>query len=157
MPSRRTPEQRRADREQKVLQPVEPERPADPAAADREARAAVRELAMSRRYRHAPVRISRGGGERTVRRLADGGMVRVNETGATVLEAFGGGTAADAVARLRDRHPGIAGERIEDDVLALARRLTRTGVVLPAGARGPAQDVSASVPDLPQVAVGRDS
>lgn len=154
-PSRRSEEQRRRTAGQKVLEPVEPDRPADPAAADREAREHVRALALSRRYRHADVRASGGGGERVVRRLADGGMVRLNFTGATAFEALAGGTPADAVAALGEEHPGIARSRLEDDVLAIARRLTRTGLILPAGARGPAQDLGASAPDLPGVAVGR--
>ena len=155
VPARRSEEQRSRTAGQKVLAPVEPERPADPAAADREARDHVRALALSRRYRHAEVRASGGGGERVVRRLADGGMVRLNRTGATAFEALGGGTPADAVASLAEQHPGIARSRLEDDALAIARRLTRTGLILPAGARGPAQDLGASAPDLPGVAVGR--
>ena len=90
-----------------------------------------------------------------VRRLADGGMVRLNDTGATAFDALAAGTPADAVAKLRDQHPAISPERVEDDVLAVARRLTATGVILPAEARRPMQDVAASVPDLPGEAVGR--
>ncbi len=155
VPASRSDEQRRKSAGQKVLRPVEPERPADPAAADREAREYVRGLALSRRYRHADVRASGGSAERVVRRLRDGGMVRLNLAGATAFDALADGTAADAVAALREEHPGIAPARIEDDVLALVRRLTRTGLIVPEGARGPVQDFGASAPDLPGVAVGR--
>lgn len=155
VPARRTSEQRQRTSEQKVLEPVVSERPADTAAADREARDQVRALALSRRYRHAGVRATQGAGGRVVRRLADGGMVRLNDTGATAFDALAAGTPADAVAKLRDQHPAISRARLEDDVLAVARRLTATGVILPAEARGPMQDVAASVPDLPGEAVGR--
>lgn len=155
VPASRSEEQRQRSAAQKVLRPVEPERPADPAAADREARDHVRALALSRRYRHGDVRVSGGSTERVARRLSDGGMVRLNRAGATAFAALADGTPRDAVARLRMEHPGIAQARIEDDVLALTRRLTRTGVIHPVGARGPVQNVEASAPDLPGVAVGR--
>ena len=156
VPARRSEEQRSRTAGQKVLEPVEPERPADPAAADREAREHVRALALSRRYRHAEVRASGGGGERVVRRLADGGMVRLNTHRRHGLRCarrrHPGGRGRS---RWQSEHPGIARSRLEDDALAIARRLTRTGLILPAGARGPVQDLGASAPDLPGVAVGR--
>lgn len=155
VPMARSAEQRERATSQKVLKPVAPRPPDDPAAASREAREHVRALGLSRRYRHGAVRASHGAGGRVARRLSDGGMVRLNDTGATAFDAFDGGTPADAVERLLTEHPGIARERIEDDVLAVARRLTLTGVILPALARGPVQDARASVPDLPGEAVGR--
>ncbi len=155
VPARRSAAQRERTSSQKVIQPVEPKRPADTAAADRKAREHVRSLGLSRRYRHAGVRATRGTGGRMVRRVSDGGMVRINDTGATAFDVFADGSPADAVARLRERHPDVSDTALEDDVLAIARRLTRAGVILAAGARGPAQDLRASAPDLPGVAVGR--
>jgi MoaA/NifB/PqqE/SkfB family radical SAM enzyme len=118
----------------------------------------IRGLALQRRYVGEAIRV--GGGERDtyVRRLADGRVIRVNETALTILEALDGGSASDAVARLEARYPGVSREQLEVDALEGARALLARGFVRPAAAReGASMEPVRSTSDLPGAVPGVDA
>ena len=133
-------------REAKVPAPTPPDR-VDPAEELREAQAKVRDLALSRRYRHTPLRWSGSPGERFVRLVADGRYLRLNESGGAVMDALDGGTLADATAALGDRY-GLDPERAREDAVAATRELIRRKVVLTTDATG-AFPVEPGTSDLP--------
>lgn len=124
-----------------------PPKAADASTDTEEARAKVAELAMGRRYRHAPLRWSGSPHQRFVRLVADGRYLRLNESGAVVMDALDGGTVADAAGALSDRY-GLSDERARQDAVAATRDLVMRRVVLPAGARH-AFPVEAGTTDLP--------
>jgi hypothetical protein len=93
------------------------------------ARAKVHDLSLSRRYRQAPLRSSGSSGRRIVRLVGDGSYLRLNESGAVVMDSLDGGTMGDAAEQLSKRF-GITSERAERDALAATRELQRRRVVL---------------------------
>jgi MoaA/NifB/PqqE/SkfB family radical SAM enzyme len=98
-----------------------------------EARARVRTLALARRYRLAPTRCTaEADGERYVRVVDAGRVLRLNATAADVMDACDGGTTADAVARVAARYPGEPAGRLEVDVLGAVRDLEGRGLLRPA-------------------------
>jgi hypothetical protein len=98
-----------------------------------EAVARVRELALGRRYRLTPARVSaEADGGRYVRVVDAGRVLRLNPTAAEVMDACDGGTTADVIGRLRSRYPAVATGRLQDDALAALRDLQGRGVVRPA-------------------------
>lgn len=99
-----------------------------------EARATIRELALARRYRQAPLRSTGGPATRFVRLGGDGTYLRLNESGALVMDSLDGGTIAEAASRLEQRY-GIADERAIADAIAATRELQRQRVVMAEGAR----------------------
>jgi MoaA/NifB/PqqE/SkfB family radical SAM enzyme len=126
-----------------------PPKAADPSTDAQEARAEVSELAMGRRYRQAPLRWSGSPQQRFVRLVADGRYLRLNESGAVVMDALDGGSVADAARALSDRY-GIGAERARQDAIAATRDLVNRRVVLPADARE-AFPVEAGTTDLPDL------
>lgn len=124
-----------------------PPKVADASTDSAEARAKVAELAMARRYRHAPLRWSGSPHQRFVRLVADGRYLRLNESGAVVMDALDGGTVDDAAGALSDRY-GLSAERARQDAIAAARDLVARRVVLPADARD-AFPAEAGTTDLP--------
>ena len=124
-------------------------KPVDPAAELLEAEGKVWGLAAARRYRLAPLRSTGGERQRFVRLTADGRYLRLNESGAVVMDAIDGGTLADAMAALSDRF-GIEPERAREDAIAATRELVRRGVVLSAAASGahPVEPGTSDLPDL---------
>jgi MoaA/NifB/PqqE/SkfB family radical SAM enzyme len=96
-------------------------------------RAEIRELAMTRRYRLRALRTTGGEDGRLTLVTPDGGIMRLNRTAALLLDALDGGTPTDAVERLAGRFGEGDRGRLEQDVLATGRSLTRRGVLVPAG------------------------
>jgi hypothetical protein len=117
---------------------VEPPRlprvaPPRPDGGPAEAVARVRELALGRRYRLTPARVSaETDGGRYVRVVDAGRVLRLNATAAEVMDACDGGTTGDVIGRLSSRYPAVARRRLEDDALAALRDLQGRGVVRPA-------------------------
>jgi MoaA/NifB/PqqE/SkfB family radical SAM enzyme len=109
------------------------------------ARAHIRGLALTRRYRPSAVGWSADeDGGRSVRSPL-GGMIKLNATAAAVMDACSPGTPADAVAVLAARHPGRPAQALERDVLETTRRLAARGLL--DGARdAPHTPVPASSP-----------
>jgi hypothetical protein len=130
-----------------AVPPKTPPKALDPAADGAEARETLAELALRRRYRHAPLRWSGSPDQRFVRLVADGRYLRLNESGSVVMDALDGGTVADAAGALSDRY-GLEPERARRDAIAAARDLTRQRVVLAAAARH-AFPAEAGTSDLP--------
>ena len=119
------------------------------------ARAHAAELALARPYRLAPVRWSGDrDGERYVRVIRTGHVTRLNRASSIAMDALDGGTPADALARLRERYPGVAESRLTHDALAAARLLARRAIVQPALALRDMPDTppAESVSELPAVA-----
>ena len=105
-----------------------------------EAVAQVRELALGRRYRLSPTRVSaESDGARYVRVVEAGRVLRLNSTAAEVMDACDGGTTGEVIGRLSSRYPDVARRRLEDDALAALRDLQGRGLVRPALALGPAR------------------
>jgi MoaA/NifB/PqqE/SkfB family radical SAM enzyme len=111
-----------------------PPKPADPDADLAAARTKIRELALARRYRQSPLRSTGGPETRFVRLGGDGTYLRLNESGALVMDSLDGGTIGDAAAELERRY-GIAEERAVVDAINAVRELQRQRVVLAEGAR----------------------
>jgi len=126
-----------------------PPKPVDPATELLEAEEKVRGLAAARRYRHAALRWSGSERQRFVRLAGDGSYLRLNESGAVVMDALDGGTLADAASALRARY-GIDAERARQDAVAAARDLQKRGVVMAAAATGafPAEPGTTDLPGL---------
>jgi hypothetical protein len=107
--------------------------PPRPDGGPEEAVAQVRELALGRRYRLSPTRVTaESDGARYVRVVDAGRVLRLNSTAAAVMDACDGGTTADVIGRLSSRYPAVARRRLEDDALAALRDLQGRGVVRPA-------------------------
>ena len=106
-----------------------PPAPIDPAEDLAAARAKVHDLSLARRYRNAPLRSTGGPSQRIVRLSGDGSYLRLNESGALVMDSLDGGTLADAAGELSKRY-GISSERAARDALAATRELQRRRVVL---------------------------
>jgi hypothetical protein len=138
--------ERHSGRALPVPEPTPP-KPVDPAEDLAAARAKVRELSRSRRYRTTPLRATGGPGDRFLRLIADGTYLRVNESGSIVMESLDGGTLADAAAELTDRY-GIGEERAEEDAIAALRQLQRQGVIVAAEGSGEIP-VEVGTSDLP--------
>ncbi|HEY5977049.1 MAG TPA: PqqD family peptide modification chaperone [Solirubrobacterales bacterium] len=111
-----------------------PPKAVDPETDLAEAQAKIRELALARRYRQAPLRSTGGPATRFVRLGSDGTYLRLNESGALVMDSLDGGTVADAATELERRY-GIAEERAVADAIGACRELQRQRVVLAEGAR----------------------
>jgi MoaA/NifB/PqqE/SkfB family radical SAM enzyme len=126
-----------------------PPKPVDPAAELLEAEEKVRALAAARRYRHAALRWSGSERQRFVRLAGDSSYLRLNESGAVVMDALDGGTLADAASALRGRY-GIDDERAHRDAVAAIRDLQKRGVVMAAAAAGafPAEPGTTDLPGL---------
>ncbi len=119
------------------------------------ARAQVRDLALGRRYRLAPVRIGGGPQDHYLRAVTSGEVVRLNGTAAMVAGALDWGTPAEAVSRLADRFAETDQGRLERDVLAAGRSLCRRGILVPVRAQRPPQlAASSGTPDLPDALPG---
>jgi MoaA/NifB/PqqE/SkfB family radical SAM enzyme len=136
-------------RDAPVPEPTPPD-PVDPAQEQRDAREKLRELALARRYRCAPLRSTGSPQQRFVRLASDGRYLRLNESSGVVMDALEGGTIADAAAALTDRY-GISPERARDDAIAATRELVRQRVVLGAEADH-AFALEAGTTDLPDLA-----
>lgn len=145
---RSSPSGQSPSREAAVPEPT-PVKPVDPAEELREARERVRDLAGSRRYRHAPLRWTGSEGQRFVRLVADGTYLRLNESGSVVMDALDGGTLADAASALRARYD-IDAERAREDAVTTTRELLRRGVVMAASASHsfPAEPGTTDLPGL---------
>ena len=123
-------------------------RDVDPAADLAEAEGRIRGLALARPYRRSRVRSS-GGRARIVRRLADGGYLRLNEAAGVVMDALDGGSPRAAAEELRERLGAPAGEA-DMDALAATRTLVDKGLVVPAASLGDAGNLDGPGPsDLP--------
>ena len=96
------------------------------------AHAEVRELAMARRYRLGAVRLGGGGDSHYVRTATGGKVVRLNGTAALLVHALDGCTLGDAVNELASRFTATDRARLEQDVLAVGRSLTRRKILLAA-------------------------
>ena len=120
----------------------------DPAADLEQAAARIRELALARRYRLNPVRAGGGGGERIVRRAADGKYLRLNRSAAVAMDALDGGCVADAAAQLRVA-AGAPASAAEDDAMRAVRDLVSGGIAAPAGAVGVLPPQGPGTSDLP--------
>ena len=93
----------------------------------------VRDLALSRRYRLAPVRWSgSSSGRRMVRVVGSGKVKALNASAGLVMDALDGGTAGDAIAALRRANPGIERDRFEVDGLRAVGALVEAGIAVPA-------------------------
>ncbi len=138
--------ERGSGREAPVPAPTPPKE-VDPAEDLAAARAKVHDLSLTRRYRNAPLRSSGSSGRRVVRLVGDGSYLRLNESGAVVMDSLAGGTMADAAEELSKRY-GISAERAERDALAATRELQRRRVVLAEDALR-AVGVESGTSDLP--------
>jgi hypothetical protein len=106
----------------------------------------IRELALSRRHRLAPVRW--GGsrsGERLVRLQNGGRVMALNRSAGLVMETLDGGTTGEAVEALLAAHSGLARERAERDALEAIAALVDAGIAVPALA--PRDDLAAAAND----------
>jgi hypothetical protein len=74
-------------------------------------------------------------------------VVRLNRTGALVMDWCANGTVGDVVEHFAATYPDVPRSRLEDDVLAALRDLTERGVLRPALARGPTAALPAHPPD----------
>jgi MoaA/NifB/PqqE/SkfB family radical SAM enzyme len=135
-----------SSREAEVPAPTQPPS-VDPDAELLEAREKVRELAVERRYRLAPLRWSGSERQRFVRLAGDGSYLRLNESGGVVMDALDGGTLADAESALRARY-GIDAARAREDALAATRHLLNRRIVMTADAAGhfPAEPGTTDLP-----------
>ena len=133
-------------RNAKVPAPTAPE-PVEPTADLRDAREKVRQLALARRYRQAPLRWTGSPNQRFVRLTADGSYLRLNESASLVMDRLGDGPLGDAAEELSSRY-GLAPEQAERDAIAAVRELQRRRVVLAADASGH-HPVEAGTTDLP--------
>jgi Radical SAM superfamily/Coenzyme PQQ synthesis protein D (PqqD) len=133
-------------REAEVPAPTPPPS-VDPAAELAEAQEKIRELALARRYRHAPLRWTGSPDQRFVRLAGDGSYLRLNESASVVMDRLEGGALGDAAQELSDRY-GISFERAAEDAITAARDLQRRRVVLAAGASRH-HPVEAGTTDLP--------
>jgi MoaA/NifB/PqqE/SkfB family radical SAM enzyme len=126
-----------------------PPKPVDPAVELAEAREKVRQLALSRRYRHAPLRWSGSTNQRFVRLAGDGSYLRLNETGGVVMDSLDGGSLGDAARQLSARY-GIDSDRAAMDAIAAGRELQRRRIVLTTAAvtAFPADSGTSDLPDL---------
>jgi len=138
--------ERESGRQAPVPEPTPP-KATDPDADLDEARAKIRELAMARRYRLAPLRSSGSFERRFVRLVQDGTYLRLNESGSVVMDSLDGGTLEDAAAALTDRY-GIPRERAEADAIGAGRSLLRQRVVIAEDA-GESFPVESGTSDLP--------
>jgi hypothetical protein len=112
-----------------------------------EARRKVRELALARRYRHAPLRWTGSPHQRFVRLTADGSYLRLNESASVVMDRLEGGPLGEAAGELSSRY-GLEPERAAEDAIAAVRELQRRRVVLAADASAPFP-AEAGTTDLP--------
>jgi MoaA/NifB/PqqE/SkfB family radical SAM enzyme len=135
-------------RNARVPEPTLP-KPVDPAVELEQAKAKVRELAATRRYRHAPLRWSGSPRQRFVRLAGDGTYLRLNESGGVVMDALDGGSLADAASALSERF-GIDGERAHQDAVRATRELLQRRVVMAAAAAEPFPDEPGTT-DLPDL------
>jgi hypothetical protein len=104
-----------------------------PGGGPEEAGARVRELALGRRYRLAPIRFAtESDGGRYVRMVDASRVLRLNGTAAAVMDACDGGSTGDAVARLTASFPEQPRGRLEQDVLGTVRYLQGRGLLRPA-------------------------
>jgi MoaA/NifB/PqqE/SkfB family radical SAM enzyme len=133
-------------REAKVPEPTPPKQ-VDPDEELGEARAKLRELALARRFRHAPLRFTGGRHQRFVRLAGDGRYLRLNESSGVVMDVLDGGTIGEAAETLAGRY-GLDRERAREDAIAAARELVRRRVVLAADA-GEAFPAESGTTDLP--------
>jgi hypothetical protein len=120
------------------------------------ARAHVRGLALRRRYRLGVVRVGGGPRDHYIRAVATGEVARLNGTAALLVQALDGGTPGEAVDRLADRFAATDQARLERDVLAAGRALSRRGLLVPARAEhSPQLAAPMGTPDLPDADFGR--
>jgi MoaA/NifB/PqqE/SkfB family radical SAM enzyme len=119
-------------RDAPVPEPTPPKQ-VEPSEEMEEAREKLMRLALSRRYRCAPLRSTGSPQQRFVRLASDGRYLRLNESSGVVMDALEGGTIADAAAALTDRY-GISPERAREDAIAATRELVRQRIVLGADA-----------------------
>jgi hypothetical protein len=129
------------------LPPKTPPKAVDPEVDLSDALKKVRELALARRYRQSPLRSTGGPATRFVRLAGDGTYLRLNESGALVMDSLDGGTIGNAATELERRY-GIAEETAVSDAISACRELQRQRVVLAEGARE-AFLIEAGTSDLP--------
>ena len=115
------------------------------------------EMALARRHRLARHRwAGQHDGERYVRLLSSGRVLRLNRTGGLLMDEFGRGTVGEALDVLIARYPQMPRADLELDVLRTVRTLRGQGLLIPERA---VVDRSGGMPDalgadLPQIAVG---
>jgi MoaA/NifB/PqqE/SkfB family radical SAM enzyme len=107
----------------------------------------IRDLALRRRYRTAPVRAG-GDPEEPVVRTREGRFLRLNRTAAIVMASLDGGTPQEAAARLEEVFGEVPGDGGLVAVGA-ARDLQAAGVLVPAGSDGPGPPADPGPSDLP--------
>jgi organic radical activating enzyme len=116
-----------------VLEAKRPDFPADGRGDVEAAAARVRELALARRHRLAPVRWSGSrSGQRLVRVLAHGRVSGLNATAGLVMDSLDGGTTGDAVAALARAHPRLDAARVERDAIEARAALVEQGIAVAA-------------------------
>jgi hypothetical protein len=109
-----------------------PEFPADGRGEVGAASGSVRDLALRRRYRLAPLRWSGSSrGQRLVRVIASGEVRALNASAGRVMDALDGGSAEDATTRLLRANPGIDRARAEVDALTAVGALVEAGIAVP--------------------------
>jgi len=143
-----TPAGTSSGRDAKLPEPTPP-KPVDPELELEEARAKVRELAGTRRYRLAQLRASGSPDQRLVRLATDGRYLRLNESGCGVMDARDGGALGEATRALADSY-GLNPEHAREDAIAATRDLVRRRVVLAAAAGDffPAEPGTSDLPGL---------
>ncbi len=130
-------------------------RRAEPRADEPEPERFVRSLALARRYRREPIRVGGGGRDTYARKVADGRIVRINETALAVLEALEETDVAGAVDRLERLYPGVGRQRLESDALDAVVAFLQRGFIRPALAPEGRGEVNLrATPDLPDAVPG---
>jgi MoaA/NifB/PqqE/SkfB family radical SAM enzyme len=134
------------ERALELLATKAPDFPADGRGGIASASDRVRELALRRRYRLAPIRWSgSSAGRRLVRVIASGEVRALNASAGQVMDALDDGSAGDAVSALLSANPGIDPLRAERDALMAVGALIEAGIAVPALA--PRDDLARAAED----------
>ena len=97
----------------------------------------VRELALRRRYRLAPIRWSgSSGGRRLVRVIAGGEVRALNASAGLAMDALDDGCADDAASALMRANPGLDRAGAQRDAFSATVALVEAGIAVPALSRG---------------------
>jgi MoaA/NifB/PqqE/SkfB family radical SAM enzyme len=123
---------RELERALELLATKAPEFPADARGEVGAASGRVRDLALRRQYRLAPVRWSgSSSGQRLVRVIASGEVRALNASAGQVMDALDGGSAEDATTALLRANPGLDRARAEVDALTAVGALVEAGIAVP--------------------------
>jgi MoaA/NifB/PqqE/SkfB family radical SAM enzyme len=129
-----------------ILATKAPEFPRDGRGDMQSASDRVRELALHRRYRLAPVRWSgSSGGQRLVRVIASGDVRALNSSAGQIMDALDGGCTEDAISALLRANPGISPAQAERDAFTAVGALVEAGIAVPALA--PRDDIAKAAED----------